>query len=81
MAWPLILREEHRLRVFENWMLLRMFGTKRAEISIVSTKQRVLTLTDQQILEDDQISRLRRTRHIARTGAEKDAYWLWVAKT
>jgi hypothetical protein len=26
------LREEHRLRVFENWVLRRMFGPKRDEV-------------------------------------------------
>jgi hypothetical protein len=30
-TWPLILREEHRLRVFENRMLRRIFGPKREE--------------------------------------------------
>jgi hypothetical protein len=29
----LSLREEHRLRVFENWMLRRIFGTKREEVA------------------------------------------------
>jgi hypothetical protein len=28
-TWPLILREEHRLRVFENRVLRRIFGPKR----------------------------------------------------
>jgi hypothetical protein len=31
-TWSLILREEHRLRVFENRMLRRIFGTKRDEV-------------------------------------------------
>jgi hypothetical protein len=30
-TWPLTLREEHRLRVFENRVLRRIFGPKRAE--------------------------------------------------
>ena len=30
-AWPLILREEPRLRVFENRILKRIFGAKRDE--------------------------------------------------
>jgi hypothetical protein len=30
--WPLTLREEHRLRVFENRMLSRIFGPKKNEI-------------------------------------------------
>jgi hypothetical protein len=29
----LILREEHRLRVFENRMLRRIFGRKRDEVT------------------------------------------------
>jgi hypothetical protein len=31
-AWSLTLRENHRLRVFENWMLRKMFGPKRDEV-------------------------------------------------
>jgi hypothetical protein len=31
-TWPLILREELRLRVFENWMLRRIFWPKRDEV-------------------------------------------------
>jgi hypothetical protein len=30
-TWSLTLREEHRLRVFENRVLRRIFGTKREE--------------------------------------------------
>ena len=30
-AWSLTLREECRLRVFENWILRRIFGPKRDE--------------------------------------------------
>jgi hypothetical protein len=32
-TWSLILREEHRLRVFENRLLRRIFGPKRDEIT------------------------------------------------
>jgi hypothetical protein len=32
-TWPLILREEHRLRVFENRVLRRIFGPKRYEVT------------------------------------------------
>jgi hypothetical protein len=31
-TWSLTLREEHRLRVFENGVLRRIFGLKRDEI-------------------------------------------------
>jgi hypothetical protein len=33
-AWSLTLREEHRLRVFENRVLRRIFGPKRDEVYI-----------------------------------------------
>jgi hypothetical protein len=31
-TWSLTLREEHRLRVFENRVLKRIFGPKRNEV-------------------------------------------------
>jgi hypothetical protein len=31
-TWSLTLRKEHRLGVFENWVLRRIFGPKRGEI-------------------------------------------------
>jgi hypothetical protein len=32
-SWALTLREEHRLRVFENRVLRRIFGPKRDEVT------------------------------------------------
>jgi hypothetical protein len=32
-TWSLTLREEHRLRVFENRVLTRIFGPKRDEVT------------------------------------------------
>jgi hypothetical protein len=32
-TWSLILREEHRLNVFENRVLRRIFGPKRDEVT------------------------------------------------
>jgi hypothetical protein len=32
-TWSLALREEHRLRVFENRVLRRIFGPKRDEVT------------------------------------------------
>jgi hypothetical protein len=32
-TWSLILREEHRLRVFENRVLRRLFGPKKVEVT------------------------------------------------
>jgi hypothetical protein len=33
VTWSLTLREEHRLRVFENRVLRRIFGPKRDEVT------------------------------------------------
>jgi hypothetical protein len=33
-TWSLTLREQHRLRVFENRLLRRMFGAKRDEVMV-----------------------------------------------
>jgi hypothetical protein len=32
-TWSVTLREEHRLRVFENRLLRRIFGPKRDEVT------------------------------------------------
>ena len=32
-TWSLILREEHRLRVFENGVVRRIFGRRRDEVT------------------------------------------------
>jgi hypothetical protein len=32
-AWPLTLREEHRLRVLENGVLRKLFGPKKDEVT------------------------------------------------
>ena len=34
-TWPLTLREERRLRVFENRVLRRVFGPKRDEVDCI----------------------------------------------
>jgi hypothetical protein len=38
MTWSLTLKEEHRLRVFENRVLRRIFGPKRDEVTGGSRK-------------------------------------------
>jgi hypothetical protein len=37
LTWSLTLREEHRLRVFENRVLRRIFGPKRDEVRMEKT--------------------------------------------
>jgi len=46
-TWSLTLREEHRLRVFENRVLREVFGPKRDEVSGVWRKLHNEELNDQ----------------------------------
>jgi hypothetical protein len=39
-TWSLTLRDEHRLRVFENRKLRRIFGSKREEFSRVVARSK-----------------------------------------
>jgi len=45
-TWLLTLREEHRLRVFENRVLSRIFGPKRDEVTVKWRKQQREELND-----------------------------------
>jgi hypothetical protein len=45
-AWTLTLREEHKLRVFENMVLRRIFGPKRDEVTGKWTKLHNEELSD-----------------------------------
>ena len=45
-TWSLTLREEHKLRVFENRVLRRIFGHKRDEVTGEYRKLRELELND-----------------------------------
>jgi hypothetical protein len=46
-TWSLTLREEHRLRVFENRVLRRIFGPKRDEVTswVMSAKVHIIHST------------------------------------
>jgi hypothetical protein len=46
MSVELILREEHRLRVFANRVLRRIFGPRRDEVTRVWRKSRYVELHD-----------------------------------
>jgi hypothetical protein len=72
----LILREEHRLRVFENRVLWRIFGPKTAEVmggwrKLHNEKLRNLYSSP---------SRMRWTRPVVQMGAKRNAYRILVGK-
>jgi hypothetical protein len=71
----LTLREEHRLRVFENRVLRRLFGTKRDEVVGGSRKLRNEELHDlyssPNIIKIIKSRRMRWEGHIARMGRKE----------
>jgi hypothetical protein len=83
-TWSLTLREEHRLWVFENKVLKRIFGPKRDEV-----KGRWRKLHNEEIRDlysSSSIIRIMKSRrmrwagHVARMGGKRNAYRLLVGK-
>jgi hypothetical protein len=74
-TWSLTLREEHRLGVFENRVLRRIFGPKRDEVTGEWRKLRNEELHDlyssPSIIRIMKASRMRWTGHVARKGGEE----------
>jgi hypothetical protein len=80
----LTLREEHRLWVFENRVLRRIFGPKRDEVTGEWRKLHNEELRDLYsslgIIRIIKSRRMRWVGHLARIGAKRNAYWLLVGK-
>jgi hypothetical protein len=80
----LTLREKHRLRVFENRMLRRVFGPKRDEVTGEWRKLHNEELRD--LYSSPSIVRIIKSRrmswagHVARMGEKRNAYRLLVGK-
>jgi hypothetical protein len=83
-SWPLTLREEHRLRVFENRVLRRIFGPKRDEVTGEWRKLHNEELRDlyssPSIMKIIRLRRMRWMEHVARMGEKRNAYRLLVGK-
>jgi hypothetical protein len=83
-TWSLTLREEHRLRVFENRVLRRIFGLKRDEVTGEWRKLHNEELHD--LYSSPSIIRIIRSRnikwvgHVARMREKRNAYKLLVGK-
>jgi hypothetical protein len=83
-TWPLTLREEQRLRVFENRVLRRIFVPKRDEVTGVGAKLHNEELRDLYSLPS--ITRIIKSRmmrwagHVARIGEKRKAYRLLSRK-
>jgi hypothetical protein len=74
-TWSLTLREEHRLRVFENRVLRRIFGLKRDEVMGEWRKLRNEELRDlypsPSIIRIIKSRRMRWAGHVAQMGEEE----------
>jgi hypothetical protein len=77
-TWSLTLREEHRLRVFENRVLRRIFGLKRDEVTGEWRKLHNKELHDlyssPSIIRIIKPRRMRWVRQVARMGEKRNAY-------
>jgi hypothetical protein len=71
-TWPLTLREEYRLRVFENRVLRQIFGPKRDEVTGMWRKLHNEELHDlyfsPSIIRIMKSRRIRWALHVARMG-------------
>jgi hypothetical protein len=77
-SWSLTLREEHRLRVFKNRVLRRIFGSKRDEVTGGWRKLHNEELHDlyssPSIIRMIKSRRMRWAGQVARMGERRNAY-------
>jgi hypothetical protein len=83
-TWSLMLREEHRLRVFENRILRRIYGPKRDEVTGEWRKLHNEELhnlySSPDIIRQGQSRRMRWAGHVARMGQERKVCKVLVGK-
>jgi hypothetical protein len=77
-TWSLTLREEHRLRVFENRVLIRIFGPKSDEVTgewrkLHSEKFHNL-YSSPNIINSTKSRLMRWAGHVARMGEERKVH-------
>ncbi|KAJ4433414.1 hypothetical protein ANN_15673 [Periplaneta americana] len=83
-TWTLTLREEHRLRVFENKVLRKIFGAKRDEVTGEWRKLHNAELhtlySSPDIIRNIKSRRLRWVGHVARMGESRNACRVLVGR-
>jgi hypothetical protein len=83
-TWSLTLREEHRLRVFENKLLRRIFEPKGDEVTGGWRKLHNEELRDlyssPSIIRIMKSKKMRWAEHVARKGEKRNGYRLLVGK-
>jgi hypothetical protein len=84
-TWSLTLREEHRLRVFENRVLRRIFGPMRDEITGEWRKLHNGELhnldSSPDVIRQIKSRRMRWAGHVARVREGRNVYRVLVGKT
>jgi hypothetical protein len=80
-TWSLTLREEHRLRVFANRVLRRIFGPKRIKVTVEWRKlhngEPHNLYSSPDIIRQIKSRRIRWAGHVARTGEGKKCTGFW----
>ena len=83
-TWSLTLREERKLRVFENMVLRRIFGPRREEVTGEWRRLHNEELNDlyssPNIVRVIKSRRMRRAGHVASMGEERGVYRVLVWK-
>jgi hypothetical protein len=83
-TWSLTVREEHKLRVFENRLLRRIYGPKRDGVTAGWRKLHSEELhnlySSPSIIRIIKSRRMRWAGHLARMGEKKNVYRLLVGK-
>jgi len=83
-TWSLTLREERRLRVFENRVLGRIFGPKRDEVTgewrKLHNEELHYLYSSPNIVQVIKSRRMRWVGHVARMGEGRGVYRVLVAK-
>ena len=83
-AWSLILREERKLRVFENMVLRRIFGPRRDEVTgewrRLHNEELSNLYSSPNIVRVMKLRRMRWAEHVGRIEEERGAYRVLVGK-
>jgi hypothetical protein len=84
-AWFLTVREEHKLRVFENRVLRRIFGPKRDRVTggwrKLHNEELHNLYSSPSIIRIIMSRTMRWTGHVARMGEKRNVYRLLVGKS